>query len=89
MKQELSATMVACIDMALENGGELVRYQGGYWAPRGAHPRATHTPSHGTPTVEGLVRRGQAEYTEWHNGKFKVFPVAMRLTPQATAEPEA
>lgn len=91
---KLSATMVECIDMAQEAGGELIRYQGGYWAPRGSHP-LTSSPEtwgsgrslpryHGTPTVHALVTRGYAEYTEHREGRHNNFPIAMRLTSKAT-----
>lgn len=81
----LSATMVACIDDALEAGGELIRYQGGYWAARNA-PRASDgipRPYHGTPTVEALVARGEAEYSEYRDGRNGQFPIAVRIGPKS------
>jgi hypothetical protein len=83
----LSATMVACIDMARDAGGELVRYQGGYWAPRGVcHPtRSTGTDCgwHNSSTVQAIVSRGHAKYTEHRRGRSGEFPIAMRLTENA------
>jgi hypothetical protein len=79
--------MVACIDDAQNAGGELVRYQGGYWAARNG-PRAHDgipRPYHGTSTVEALISRGYAEYTEWRDGRSVRFPVAMKLVSQRLA----
>lgn len=88
MTKPLSATMVACLDDALEAGGELVRYQGGYWAARNA-PRAHDgipRPYHGTKTVQALVDRRAAEYSEWRDGRNGQFPIAMRVLPTKQAK---
>jgi len=86
MTKPLSATMVACIDCAQEAGGELVRYQGGYWADRGGgHPMTNRREFHSTPTVQALVTRGYAEYSEHRDGRNEAFPIAMRLTPLCEA----
>lgn len=78
----LSATMVSCLDLALEHDGVLVRYQGGYWAPRGRiHPKLGGE-SYGSKTVEALVTRGVAEFTEWKDGRASRWPVAMKLKPE-------
>ena len=88
MPKKLTATMVLCFDMARDAGGELVRYQGGYWAPRGVHPRALRGGVwHGTPTVEALVARGHATYTEHRPGRGGDFPIAMRLIDPDSAAP--
>lgn len=82
----LSATMVACIDDAREAGGELVRYQGGYWAPRGRSMRHDGAPVgsyHGASTVHAIVTRGYAEYSEHREGRGGRFPIAIRLVAQA------
>jgi len=82
----LSATMVSAIDLALESGGELVRYQGGYWAARGKpHPSFGQTECYGTKTIEALVARGCAEYSEHRDGRNGRFPVAVKLTPKVDA----
>lgn len=78
MSNRLTATMVACIDLARTGGGELVRYAGGYWAPRGrAHPRLSGEWA-GTPTVQalGAVR---AEVSENRQGRRMPIPVAIQL----------
>lgn len=86
MTAALTATMVACIDDARAAGGELVRYQGGYWASRGGpHPANGHRTSHGTPTVHAIVTRGYAEYSEHRDGRNGPFPIAIRLLPDPSA----
>lgn len=82
----LSATMVACLDDAQENGGELVRYQGGYWADRaGGHPLTNRRAYHGATTVQALVARGYAEYSEHRLGSAgREFPIAMRVKEQSS-----
>ncbi len=82
MVKALSATMTECLDLALENGGELVRYQGGFWAARNA-VRASHDgiprPYHGARTIEALLARGHGEYSEWREGRNYRFPIAVKL----------
>lgn len=78
--RSLTAPMLACIDLAQEGNGELVRYAGGYWAPRGrAHPRLSGEWA-GTPTVQALVARGQARFSEHRRSRTKPVPVAIQLT---------
>lgn len=79
MSNRLTATMVACIDLARIGGGELVRYAGGYWAPRGrAHPRLSGEWA-GTPTVQALISRGRAQVSENRQGRRMPIPVAIQL----------
>jgi hypothetical protein len=87
VSKPLTATMVACIDDARDAGGELIRYQGGYWAPRGAgHPLTTRTPYFGTPTIHAIVTRGYAEYSEHQDRRAGgTFPIAIRLLPESLA----
>lgn len=83
MPKPLSATMVACIDDANAAGGELVRFQGGFWAARNG-PRdylGIPRPYHGASTIKALIERGAAEYTEWKEGRDFRFPIAVRITP--------
>lgn len=75
---ELSKTMQGAKDYAKEHGA-LCRYPGGYWQKPGIFDRwASH---YSTPTVEALVKRGVAEYTEWRDGKNGRFPVRCELVP--------
>lgn len=83
MTGKLSPTMINCIAMATESGGELVRYQGGYWAPRGGHPVVKKVAWHGATSISALVRCGYAEYTEHREGRHGTFPIAMQLTAKA------
>jgi len=74
----LTPTMRRCIKY-LQSAGKLVRYPGGYWAAE--HWDRWKTPWYGTPTVQALVTRGLAGYTEWKQGRnTQPFPVAMELT---------
>jgi hypothetical protein len=85
MGKPLSATMVDCIELARTHGGELVRFQGGYWAGRNA-PRMPHDgiprPYCGGSTVNAIVTRGYAEYSEWREGRSFKFPIAIKLTEE-------
>lgn len=84
----LSPTMIDCIGMMEEAGGEIVRFQGGFWAPRNI---ARHTHSgipvsyHGASTVQGLVDRGYATYTEHREGRGGRFPIRATLQPPGGA----
>lgn len=78
----LTLTMTACLER-LRAHGELVRLPGGYWARQGvkfsgSSPAETWD---GTPTIEALVRRGLAEYSQWQQGRGgKPFPIAVKPT---------
>jgi hypothetical protein len=62
----------------MQKAGKLIRYPGGYWAAE--HWERWITPWYGTSTIEALVIRGLAIYTEWKQGRPNKFPVAMELT---------
>ena len=85
----LTPTMRRCIRFASANGGKphgvLVRYPGGHWRAKGADSRVYQwgKPSFNTSTVEGLVRRGLAEYTQCREGRNGKFPTEMTLTEKA------
>lgn len=74
----LSPTMQEVSDGMKNHGGEIHRYPGGYWRFHDATGRATPV-SHGTSTVQALVRRGVAEYCEWKNNAVGLFPIKARL----------
>lgn len=76
---ELSETMQAAVAYAKQHGA-LCRYPGGYWQKSGVFDRWSTYFS--TPTVEGIVKRGMAEYTEWRDGKNGKVPVRCELTPR-------
>lgn len=75
---ELTLTMEAAVMYAAENGGTLVRYPGGFWAREGWIPN--ESPWFGTKTVQGLVTRGVAEYTEHRDGRNGSFPVKVKVS---------
>lgn len=77
----LTMTMTACL-AKLREQGPLVRLPGGYWVREGVGFSGS-TPAEswdGTPTIEALVRRGLAEYTDWQKGRGAMFPVAVKAT---------
>jgi hypothetical protein len=71
--------MLAAFEHAKAHGGAIVRYPGGFWYAAndigGKH--------FGTSTVEALVGRGAANYTEWHEGRSGRFPVRATLRSEA------
>ncbi len=75
----LTRTMKRAIRSASTNGskprGKLIRYPGGFWYPDGPGQH-----SYSTATVQALVRRGLAEYTQWKDGRNGRFPIEMTLT---------
>ena len=74
---ELSPKMQAARDHLKKHGDKLVRYPGGYWAAEDWH--MWKGPCFGTSTVEALVRRGVAKYTDWKIGKKSSFPIEATL----------
>ncbi len=74
---ELTPKMLKAIDRMKAHGNKFVRYPGGYWAANDWH--RWHGPCFGTSTIEALVRRGIAEYTEWRDGHNGRFPIEVRL----------
>ena len=75
---ELSATMRDALDYAGKHGGQLERFPGGYWCEPGRtqwdiNPHVSFS----SGTVNALVSRGLAEYTEWKDGRNGSFPIRM------------
>lgn len=70
MGKKLSATMAVALAECIEHGGELVRWQGGFWTYPNcavAHERKDYrVPAWyvGTETVRALATRGYLEATE-------------------------
>jgi len=58
-------------------GGRLVRLQGGFWDAGGGGRGI----SFGTKTIEALIARQLASYTEWKEGRNGRFPIEITLTP--------
>lgn len=76
---ELSITMQAALMHATGNGGQLVRAPGGFWIREEDKAKVPHCQTYGTKTIEALVKRGAAEYTEWKEGRQGRFPVAIKV----------
>ena len=91
MAKPLSATMVCALDDIQEHGGEIVRYQGGYWSWRDV-ARRPHDGvpefSYGTNTIHALVTRGELEYSEWKENRRGKFPIAARVIGSESATGE-
>lgn len=78
---DLSPTMREALDAAKALGG-LVRYPGGFWCRDGL--MEPQSPYWGAPTVQALVSRGLAEYTEWKDGRNGRFPIRMSVKAGTT-----
>lgn len=66
-KLKLSPEMQAAVEYAKAHDGKIVRYPGGFWAKGGVWNRSERW--FGTTTIEALVARGVAEYTDWQYRK--------------------
>lgn len=73
---ELSPTMHSAINFAKKNGDKLIRQPGGFWRAEGVQ-----YPWFGSSTINALVDRGVAEYTQWQERKNggQPFPIEMTL----------
>lgn len=71
MKQELTSTMKQAVKYAKQHGGKIQRKPGGYWGP------------FGTTTIDGLVRRGAAVYSDHRKNSRGEFPVEITLVDVA------
>lgn len=76
-KVKISPTMKDCLEYASRHDCILRRYQGGFWAKAGWKGPRLDGVWFGTTTVEALVDRGLAEYTQWQEGRVR-FPVEAR-----------
>jgi hypothetical protein len=74
--KKLSATMQAAFNYAVANGNRILRFPGGYWAREGWQP---HELSFGTTTIDALVFRGVAQYTDFQEGRSGRFPVEITI----------
>ncbi len=85
----LSYTMELAEQAARANGGRLHRHRGGYWTPS-KNPNSPSTMEHyGTSTIDGLVRRGLAYYSDHRRGRSGEFPVEMTLIDSTTPKGES
>lgn len=76
MPKPLSHTMRSAIEYMKENHNRIVRHPGGFWAKE---TWRLGKPSFGTSTVEALVDRGVAVYTQSRQGKGPSFPIEAEL----------
>lgn len=60
---KLSPTMREAYEFAMKNGGKLYRHPGGFWAGKEWVPH--QVPWFGVQTVEALVKRGVAVFSDW------------------------
>ena len=71
----LTKTMIELVEYMRD--ATLYRHPGGFWTRQSNWD--IYARSYGTPSVQALVLRGIAEYTEWKDGKANRFPVQARL----------
>jgi len=85
MATQLSAKQQECVDAALEHGGVLVKYSGGFWSCRNAEMKTImhfQAPdwSYGTQTIRALIKKGVFRVTKektWEGGSY---PVQVEVT---------
>lgn len=85
----MTAHMAGALGDIIECGGKIVRHAGGFWT----RPGAVRTATIGYPfdwwlstrTVDGLVRRGELQYTQWRDGRQGRFPIAAAVPDSADA----
>jgi hypothetical protein len=65
----------SAIQYARAKDGNFYRVAGGYWY----FDKYRNSQYVGTTTVEAIVKRGIATYTEWKQGRFRTFPVKATL----------
>lgn len=76
---EISETMHAAVQFAWKNGGKLTRHPGGFWRDAGPTMDRWGGTWFGTPTIEALVKRGLATYTQWKESGNRRFPIEMTM----------
>jgi hypothetical protein len=77
VSKELTPTMKELIGYMREHDGKIHRHPGGFWA-RG-QSFAYLGKSYGTSSVEALVKRGIARYSDWQEGRNGRFPIEATL----------
>lgn len=82
MNDLLTPTMEKALNLAKAHGGKLYRHPGGFWAGpefQSYQGGMGSSECYGTPTVNGLVVRGAAEYSDYKEGRGGDFPVEITL----------
>ena len=86
---KLSPTMQAAVALATSSGGKLYRHRGGHWTKEPGDREYTtrevldilklDVGVFGTRTVEALVKRGAASYTDFKTSWASQFPVEVTV----------
>ncbi|MCG7877211.1 MAG: hypothetical protein N0C90_12885 [Candidatus Thiodiazotropha endolucinida] len=88
MEKKLTQTMQQAVDFARAHDNKLTRHPGGIWSGK-EHPDLVGIDCYSlddtylrfrTTTIQGLVSRGAAEYSDWKEGPSGRFPVEVTLT---------
>lgn len=88
MAKLLTDTMQQALDFAKAHDNKLTRHPGGVWSGK-VHPDIVGIDCYNldetylrfrTTTIQGLISRGIAEYTDWKEGSNRRFPVEVTLT---------
>ena len=88
-RDALSPEMKRVLDHAIENGGVLVRYPGGYWTHRNCEWAGTAPAWYvGTTTIEALVKRGRLTYSKWQPSRRGEFPIEVSAPPPPSSDPK-
>jgi hypothetical protein len=85
----LSKEMQFAVEAMKAHGRKMYRSPGGFWMAytQGDTRLASDNGRiFGTLTVEALVKRGIAEYTDWRDGRNGRFPIEATLTLEARDE---
>lgn len=76
---KLSKPMKLLVAFMRDHDGIIARFPGGFWCAPGEFSRSQ---SFGTSSVEALVKRSVALYTNWQEGRGGRFPIEAQLTPE-------
>ncbi|MDF2434757.1 MAG: hypothetical protein JWP44_4388 [Mucilaginibacter sp.] len=78
----LSPRMSALVEFMKAGDGSVYRHPGGHWR----RSKTWDGDSFGASSVEALVKRGVAEYTDWQEGRNGRFPIRATLKAHASAQ---
>ncbi|MFC1333169.1 MAG: hypothetical protein G8D89_20625 [gamma proteobacterium symbiont of Clathrolucina costata] len=87
MEKKLTQTMQQAVDFARAHDNKLTRHPGGRWAAahdpglkwRDEEGTTLYAVYFETRTVQGLVSRGAAKYSDWKEGPGGRFPIEVTL----------
>jgi hypothetical protein len=78
-KKELSETMKGLVEFMKRNENKIHRHPGGFWSKKEWASWRGEL-SYGTSSVDALVKRGVAQYSNWQEGRSGRFPIEATLT---------